>query len=1313
MLQPQPQPGSFRNEGLFTDHYLQDVLPHLADLWDLADLPAIRQRLLDLWEEQADQVAQYSEAQLEDHFIKPALAILGHVIEPQPLAGQHKPDYAFFADDQARRAALPADGRPEYWRHALAVGDAKVWERKLDKASGTDAGWGLSNPSFQVGEYYLARTDCRWGLLTNGRHWRLYAGEPKPDMQRFYEVDLQALLTSPDPDALAYFVLFFCRQALLGDRDGLSFLDRVRAESDRAAARLRENVQDGVYKALLQACRGFVDHEPNALAEVDLATVYDNALVLLYRLLFVLYAEAADLLPVHSNPRYRDRYSLQAINQDVGTNPQVFLEGGVTLWPKLKALFGAIDRGKTALGVPAYNGGLFDPKKHAFLEQHELDDQHVAQVLSRLARTDEGAFVDYRDLGVRHLGSIYEGLLEYKLARATEPMAVVRRDGRDRWIPAAAAGEVSADQDHCEAGDLYLVTDKGERKATGSYYTPPFIVEYIVENTIGPLAEKCHTPEEVLALKVLDPAMGSGHFLVAATDFLARKLLECAGQEGPHLASDEPDLAHMKRLIVERCIYGVDLNPLAVELAKLSLWLDTVAKGQPLSFLDHHLRCGNSLIGARVDRLPVPGRVRISKGRGAAARLQRALARNPMQLALFDYGDFTQHMARLVFGFAQIAQGLSTSREDVQTKGRILADIDQTHRRPFQEIADLWCSGYFGNDYDSQRYNSLIGQLQRGEAPFSPEEKEALDESRALAARHGFLHWELAFPDVFFDEHGRARPDAGFDAVIGNPPWERMKLQENEFFALREPAIALAPTAAKRKALIAKLPKTNPDLWAEYEEAKQASDQEMAWTRESGQYPFMGRGDTNLYAVMTERARSLLAPAGREGFVVPSGIATDSTTSAFFADLVDTKSLQTLLDFENKEGLFADVHRAFKFSIIILTGGEQREEIACGFFLHNAGDVLDPERVFTIHPEDCALMNPNTRTCPVFRSRQDLELTRAVYQRVPPLLRETQHGEENPWGIRYMRMFDMTLDSELFCTAAEIEKDGFYPVAGNAWRKGKATFLPLYEGKMVQMYDHRAASVKVNPENVHRPASPEATTDEEHASPAFAVTPQFWVPASEVTAKVGTGPRWFVAFKDVTAPTNERTMIAAAVPWAGAGNNLPLLLSDTQPAPRMALLLADLCSFAFDYVARQKVGGQHLNFFIVEQLPVLPPERYEEDFHGVPLADFIGRRVLELSYTAHDLAGFAEDMGHVDPKGKPLPPFPWDEERRLHLRCQLDALYFHLYGLTREEAEYVLGTFPIVERHDQERYGRFRTQDLILHYYNAYSAGDMETQVEG
>jgi len=310
-------------------------------------------------------------------------------------------------------------------------------------------------------------------------------------------------------------------------------------------------------------------------------------------------------------------------------------------------------------------------------------------------------------------------------------------------------------------------------------------------------------------------------------------------------------------------------------------------------------------------------------------------------------------------------------------------------------------------------------------------------------------------------------------------------------------------------------------------------------------------------------------------------------------------------------------------------------------------------------------------------------------------------------------MFDQTNDAELFHTAPELKADGFRP-AGACWVKGRRKFLPLYEAKMVQAYDHRAASVVVDESNWMRQGQTEAASLVQHQNPEFSALPRFWVAEKDVDERLSDGELpYYLCYKDVTSATNQRTMIAAFIPKAGVVNSAPLILTGKGiKAAASCCLLANLNSLAYDYVARQKVGGLHLNFFIVEQLPVLPPSRYEETFGGVLLRDFVGERVLELTYTAHDIAAFAEDMGYVDEAGEVKPPFVWDEERRLHLKCQLDAMYLHLYGLTREEADYVLETFPIVKRRDMAQSGRFRTKELILQYYAAYAAGDFEAWVQ-
>lgn len=573
------------------------------------------------------------------------------------------------------------------------------------------------------------------------------------------------------------------------------------------------------------------------------------------------------------------------------------------------------------------------------------------------------------------------------------------------------------------------------------------------------------------------------------------------------------------------------------------------------------------------------------------------------------------------------------------------------------------------------------------------------------------FHWELEFPDVFFDTQGVRRPDAGFDAVVGNPPWERIKLQENEFFAGRSPAIAHAPKASDRKKLIAALPQSDPALWEAYEAARDRAEQTQAFVHRSGFFPLMGRGDTNLYAVFAEKALQLVSPTGRVGLLVPSGIATDDTTKAYFQELVEHKRLAELLDFENRRKVFEDVDSRFKFSVILVTGrAAPQERVKCGFFLHGLDDMQDAQRVFTLAPQDFQLFNPNTLTCPIFRRRRDAELTRKIYENVPILVRETPTGDVNPWGIQFLRMFDMATNSGLFETGTALEKDGYWLGAGNVYTKGKARYLPLYEGKMVQMYDHRAGNVVVNANNLFRAAQQEATTLAEHQDPDFSPRSQFWVDENHVTAALKPFPRggYLLGFRDVTAPTNVRTLIASLLPIRGTGHKLPLVFVSAENRALLPCLLANFNSFALDYVARQKIGGQNMTYFYLRQFPVLPPERYQGDWHGVKLADFITARVLELCYTAHDLHGFAADLGHTGP------PFPWDEERRLHLRCQLDALFFHLYGLTGAEAGEILDTFPIVKRQEEARYGgRFRTRDLILGYARAYGAGNMDAWVKG
>ena len=531
-----------------------------------------------------------------------------------------------------------------------------------------------------------------------------------------------------------------------------------------------------------------------------------------------------------------------------------------------------------------------------------------------------------------------------------------------------------------------------------------------------------------------------------------------------------------------------------------------------------------------------------------------------------------------------------------------------------------------------------------------------------------------------------------------------------EWFATRAPDIAHLPTAAQRKEIIKELREQGDPLAEEFDKAKNRADELGVMIRKSDHYPLLSSGDINLYSLFVERAMNLIKPNGLVGLLTPSGIYADLTAAQFFKSVSTNGQVAGLYDFENGRvgsGLppfFQDVHRSFKFCALTF-GGEERTfaETRCGFFLSGTNTINNPDRCFPLSSEDFARVNPNTGTAPVFRSRRDADITRSIYERHPVLVDRSSGQEVKTWPVKYMTMFHMTNDSHLFRTRPELEEqESAYPVSANRFNSPQGEWVPLYEGKMMQAFDHRAASVVVNPANVNRPAQPRNATLEDHLNPGWLPTPQFWVPAS----RCGWPSRstWVLGFKEITASTNVRTFIAAHLPTVGFGNKIPLLLPETTDRNEW-LLAANFNAMPFDFVARQKLQGQTLNLFIVEQLPVITFDGYDQRFGYTTARELVRDHVLRLTYTAYDMEPFARDLGY---DGQ---PYRWDEEERRHLRARLDALYFHLYGLTREDASYVLDTFPIVRREDEAKYGRYRTKDLVLAYMNALAAGDTETIV--
>lgn len=1352
--------GDYHRGSLLSEAFLTDSIRALPDWSSLSqdDVASIKSDLLAIYRSFPTSGSP-NESQTEDDLIWPILTRLGWTasLRQQNLAAKGRddvPDGLLFKNAATK---AEANSYPEEWRRyelGLAIVESKRWGRPIDRRSARRGE--ESAPATQMLRY-LRRVDdlttgrLRWGILTNGSKWRLYYQGARSVADQFLELDLPAILllsagVASEQEAsadhwLKVFALVFGRSAFLPlHAGGPTFheraIDQARYDEERVATNISALVFGTIFPRLSQA---IADAAPQA----ELYRVRDATLILLYRLLFVLYAEDRHLLPVR-DPRYDDYGLRERVRGDVGRRKDrndTFSDTAARYWSQFEDLCRSINVGDSSIGLPPYNGGLFDPLKTPLLSEVRIPDSVMAEVIDALSfeRTPTGRkYINYRNLTVEQLGSIYERLLEHELVRSGDAIIV-------RPNPFA-------------------------RKGSGSYYTPDDLVALIIRETIEPLVQKqvaifvakaeelaeadlseerkvgalrrVDPAEKLLELKICDPAMGSGHFLVTLVDFLTDRVITAiaeaeatvtwanyvsplgdrietirntifanAEERGWAVRGDQLDDRHIvKRMVLKRCIYGVDKNQMAVELAKVALWLHSFTVGAPLSFLDHHLRCGDSLFGnwvrRGIERATTYGGALLLHG--PLTRATRAAASMQIIEGLTDAEIAEAHRSKHVFDEVQ------EMTAPLNAFLSLLHAFEWLDLRSREDRAALtaFFDGQFGDPIQIAMGNLTVETGKEEAARFAT----ILESARRLIASEKFLNWEVAFPGVWTDWEG-SEPTGGFDAVIGNPPWDRLKLQQVEWFAARRPEIARAQKASDRARMIAGLTAANDPLADEFALAESTAEAATRVARMSGEYPLLSGGDINLYSLFVERSLAITKPIGMVGLLTPSGIGSDKTASAFFKEVATGARLRAFYDFENRRTrfgsnpFFPDVDGRFKFAVLVMSRSRLDGPARCAFFLQDVSELADRARCFDLDAAEFSRVNPNTGTAPIFKSRRDAELTIGIYERLPVLVDRSSAVGVKAWPLRYRTMFHMTNDSSQFRTKQELEEViGAYPIEGNRWGSPVGEWVPLYEGKMAQAFDHRAASVIVNLANQHRPAQPEPATVEQHQDPSWQPTPQYWVPRS--ACWWSEEDDWVLGFKEITAPTNERTFIAALFPTVGFGNKLPLLIPEHGHCGEH-LLCANLNSVVFDFVTRQKIQGQTLNLFIVEQLPVVPPDDYKRrTFGGVSAENIVADAVLELSYTSQDMAPFARYMGYVDTKGAAKPPFRWDDWRRLNLRAKLDATYFHLYGVTnRNDIQYIYSTFPIVERNEVEAYGRYLSRDLCLAWVNALAAGDTTADV--
>ncbi|MCK4794576.1 MAG: N-6 DNA methylase [Desulfobacteraceae bacterium] len=1121
----------------------------------------------------------------------------------------------------------------------------------------------------------------------------------------YVEFDLQAMM---DGEAYSDFFLLYllCHQSRVEVPDGKTpehcWLEKWYNTAAQQGVRALDQLRKGVQEAIEALAGGFLAHPANGhlrekLRSGELSTqdYYHQVLRQVYRLLFLFVAEDRQLLfprdapaePVKIYTKYYSTQRLRALAQKRrgARHPDLFRS--------LRLVFEKLRTGCDELALPALGSFLFSADATLDLNDTDIANSDLLAAIRHLAFTVHANAllpINYRNLGPEELGSVYESLLEMH------------------------------PEINIEAATFALNVAAGsERKTTGSYYTPSSLVNCLLDSALNPvLDEACKKddPEKALLdLKICDPACGSGHFLIAAAHRLAKRLASVrAGEEEPAPES----INHALRDVIGRCIYGVDINPLAVELCKVSLWIEALEPGKPLTFLDHHIQCGNSLLGTTPALMkkgipneafkPIEGDIK-----AVCSTLRQENKQEHMGGRLLFGAPAWLKLGNLPQAFAKLRFEDDSTLDARQSKEKHYSELVKS--TPYENarlLADAWCAAFVApktNARDIAITHGLFRQWEETPHAMTPAEKELV---LKLRDQYNLFHWHLAFPDVFRIPADDEEPEneqtgwsGGFDCVLGNPPWERTALEDVQFFATRLPEVLEAPTTAARKKVIKNLAATHPDIHDSYLEARRQVAGETSLISDTGRFPLGARGRLNTYALFAELGLRLISEYGRTGIIVQTGIATDAPMELFWQALVDARTIESIFDFENRKGIFAGVHRSMKFCLLTLKGTATASDgtIRCGFFLQEVTQLDDPESTYTLTADALAAVNPNTKQPPVCRGQRDLELV-SLAQRQHRILMPRE-GDE--YLAKAWRALMSAGSSQHYRTLEDLDRSEG-SVDEPSWIDIEDdTFVALIEAKQIHQFDPAFATYHGVNSSDRQAGNPRLTNAAERQHLQIPM-PRFWAARSVVEemfeAKDWTQP-WSVGVRDVTNSTNERTAIMCILPRLGLIQPLNGVLIST--ARDTLWIVGAVNSFACDYIARQKTPGSHLNVTIFSQLPVPAMN----DSH--PLSPGALLSVLELSYVVPTLAAFALDCGYDGP------PFRWDQERRSLIRCELDAAYFHLYLGTdgewqangtsellnyfpspRHAIEYIMELFPIVKRKDQQAHGRYRTKDTILEIYD-------------
>ncbi len=1177
-----------------------------------------------------------------------------------------------------RSKALEVDGKSFALSH--------LWHRSpihllgvsltLDRRTPGVAGAAVASPHGLVQEYLNRSDDHLWGFVSNGRALRLLRDHHSLTRQAYVELDLEAIM---EGELYSEFLLLWliCHQSRVeAEKPEECWLERWFQTSRREGVRALDKLRDGVKTAIEALGQGFLRHRGNAALQqaleqgtLDGQDYYRELLRLVYRLIFVFVAEDRDaLLDPEASDAARDRYQRFYATRRLRRLADR-RRGGPhgDLWQGLRLVMEALGDGCETLALPALGSFLWRAEAIPHLTGRDLGNADLMAAVRALGTIEDRGTrypVNWRNIGAEELGSIYESLLEL----------------HPRF--------------HRGAGTFELDTAAGhERKTTGSYYTPSSLVDCLLDSALDPVLDEAASkpdPETaILALTVCDPACGSGHFLVAAARRIAKRLAAV------RFVEDEPSpeaVQEALRDVVGRCLYGVDINPMAVELCKVSLWMEAIEPGKPLSFLDHHIQVGNSLLGATPALLekgipdaafkPITGD---DKAFCRELKKYNKQARETRQGTLFDpRGKPWARIGDLAIGLLNLDGISDMTAEGVRRKEQRWQEILESEGYEASRLwADAWCAAFVWQKVDDpRRPQPMTEQVFRKmeENPYAVDPR-VRGEVRRLAEEYGFFHWHLAFPGVLRasaqeDGESEAGWSGGFDVVLGNPPWDKIQPEEQKFFAGINQEIASTARAAERKKKIRNLESGDPASFGRWRQYCRRIAGMSSLIKDSGRLVLSARGNLNSYRLFVETGLQIVSSSGRAGLIVQSGLGNDKNSVPLFKHLIHSRRLVSFFDFENRKGLFPSVDSRYRFSLVTFlgAGGEGFARARFGLLIQSVAESKESDRIIELSWEELVLFNPSTGTCPTFRSRRDASIASRIYRSA----RYVKLNDEKRFAsIDFLgELFNMTRDSAHFINFGSSRRP--------------STHIPLYEAKLIHQFDHRYAEL------AGRVSAVDVSSKRD---PLFFPEPRFFVAQEIVQPRLahrGHQYHWMCGFRSVSRATDERTAIAAIFPRSAVGNSINLVLGLS--APEVCWITANLNCHVFDFTARQKVGGINFNIWIMEQLPVIGRGRFEQETlwrPGYLLGEWIKVRVLELTYTAWDLQPFAQDCGYDGP------PFRWNEARRFLLRCELDAAFFHLYGIERDDLDYIMETFPIVKRKDLKRHGEYRTKLRILDVYDA------------